>query len=255
MLLRNKTKKETVEKGSPSREIQTPEGKTAERERYSLAYTQLAIDRIVDDLKKSGGERLTEADTCNRLVLPFFQAFGWNTSNELWHCQFAVGGSRRHVDYAFSKNGHGWAYIEAKRLLFKNIDSNKNFIKQISGYFNASPGAHLIILTNGEEYCFYSYGETTEICTTPFIKFNIRNIDVTGNASFLRHLFRNGYNIGDWSKYAEMSRALAEIRHSLRKAPDCLTKQHLIEKSFALLYPEYQEAERKELIGFFTAYS
>ena len=32
------------------------------------------------------------------------------------------------------------------------------------------------------------------------IRFNIRNIDVTGNATFLRHLFRNGYNIGDWPK-------------------------------------------------------
>ena len=159
------------------------------------------------------------------------------------------------MDYAFSTNGYGWTLIEAKKLNFKNIDRNKNFIKQIASYFNADPHAHLIILTNGEEYCFYSYGETTEICTTPFIKFNIRDIDVTGNATFLRHLFRNGYNIGDWSKYAEMSRALAEIRHSLRKAPESLTKQHLIEKSFALLYPEYQEPERKEIVGFFNSFT
>ena len=111
------------------------------------------------------------------------------------------------------------------------------------------------MLTNGEEYCFYSYGETAEVSTTPFIKFNLCDIDVTGNATFLRHLFRNGYNIGDWSKYAEMSRALAEIRHSLRKAPESLTKQHLIEKSFALLYPEYQEPERKEIVGFFNSFT
>ena len=80
------------------------------------------------------------------------------------------------MDYAFSTNGYGWTLIEAKKLNFKNIDRNKNFIKQIASYFNADPHAHLIILTNGEEYCFYSYGETTEICTTPFIKFNIRDI-------------------------------------------------------------------------------
>ncbi len=254
MLLRNKTKKETVEKGSPSREIQTPEDKTAERERYSLAYTQLAIDRIVDDLKKSGGERLTEADTCNRLVLPFFQAFGWNTANELWHCQFAVGGSRRHVDYAFSRTGHGFVFVEAKKLNFKNIDKNKNFIRQIEGYFNADKRAHLIILTNGEEYCFFSYGESTGISAVPFFKFNIRNIDLTGNAGFLRHLFRNSFNIGDWPQYAEMSRALAEIRHSLRKAPDSAGKQHVTDKAFSLLYPNLSDKERDEIIRFFTEF-
>jgi len=225
------------------------------RAEYTLEYVQIEIHRLVGEIDSCRRNSLTEADTCNRLILPFFHAFGWDPFSNLWKSQFPINGTRKHVDYAFSKNGNGWTLIEAKKLNFKNIDRNRNFIKQIVGYFNADPHAHLIILTNGEEYCFYSYGETTEICTTPFIRFNIRDIDVTGNATFLRHLFRNGYNIGDWSKYAEMSRALAEIKHSLRKASECSTKQHLIEKSFALLYPEYQEPERKEIIGFFNSFT
>ena len=225
------------------------------RHEYTLEYAQIDIHRIVLEIDHCNQIALTEADTCNKFILPFFRAFGWDPFSTVWRSQFPINNTRRHVDYAFSKNGHGWAFIEAKKINFKNIDRNKNFIKQITGYFNADPHAHLIILTNGEEYCFYSYGESTEISTTPFIRFNIRSIDVTANARFLGRLFRNQFNIGDWPKYAEMSRALAEIRHSLRNAPDSLTKQHLIEKSFALLYPEYQEPERKELIEFFTRYS
>ena len=225
------------------------------RAEYTLEYVQIEINRLVKEIDSVHSNSFNEADTCNRLILPFFHAFGWDPYSTFWKPQFAINGTRRHVDYAFSTNGYGWTLIEAKRLNFKNIDKNKNFIRQIASYFNADPNAHLIILTNGEEYCFYSYGETTEICTTPFIKFNLHDIDVTGNATFLLHLFRNGYNIGNWSKYAVMSRALAEIRHSLRNAPDSLTKEHLIEKAFALLYPDIPEAERKELLAFFTAFS
>ncbi len=233
--------------------VQTPPEKT--RAEYTLEYVQIEINRLVKEIDSVHSNSFNEADTCNRLILPFFHAFGWDPYSTFWKSQFAINGTRRHVDYAFSTNGYGWTLIEAKRLNFKNIDKNKNFIRQIASYFNADPHAHLIILTNGEEYCFYSYGETAEVSTTPFIKFNLCDIDVTGNATFLRHLFRNGYNIGDWPKYAEMSRALAEIKHSLRKAPESLTKQHLIEKSFALLYPEYQEPERKEIVGFFNSFT
>ena len=233
--------------------VQTPPEKT--RAEYTLEYVQIEINRLVKEIDSVHSNSFNEADTCNRLILPFFHAFGWDPYSTFWKSQFAINGTRRHVDYAFSTNGYGWTLIEAKKLNFKNIDRNKNFIKQIASYFNADPHAHLIILTNGEEYCFYSYGETTEICTTPFIKFNIRTLDLTGSAKPLSHLFYNNFNIADWPKLAEMSRALAEIRHSLRNAPESLTKQHLIEKSFALLYPECQEPERGELIGFFTQFS
>ena len=238
-------------KKSPLLPESAPEKTRAE---YTLEYAQIEIHRIVSEIDSCNKKALNEADTCNRFILPFFRAFGWDSYSTVWRSEYSINGTHRHVDYAFSKNGHGWTLIEAKRLNFKNIDRNKNFIKQIVGYFNADPHAHLIILTNGEEYCFYSYGESTEISTTPFIKFNIRNIDVTGNAKFLSRLFRNQFNIGDWSKYAEMSRSLAEIKHSLRKAPESLTKQHLIEKSFVLLYPEIQEPERSELLAFFNLF-
>lgn len=233
---------------------QTPE-KT--RSEYSLAYAQIDINKIVALLDSSDSKNMTEADTCQHFILPFFQAFGWNSGHTHWRSQFRIGRSYKHVDYAFSKQGNSWAFIEAKRIGIKNIGQNKNFIRQISGYFNTSPGAHLIILTNGEEYCFYSYGdeENAEICTVPFLRFNIRQIDLTGSARPLCHLFYNDFTLSDWPKYAGMSRALAEIRHALRHAPDSLSKQHIIEKSFALLYPELEETERNEWLMFFTVYS
>ncbi len=242
-------------KKKPSRQFtpETPSDKT--RSEYSLEYAQMNIKKIIALIDSSDIKSLTEADTCQHFILPFFQTFGWSPGNTLWRSQFRIGHSYKHVDYAFSKQGNGWSYIEAKRIGMKNIGRNKNFIKQISGYFNASPGAHLIILTNGEEYCFYSYGESTEICTTPFVRFNIRSIDLTGSARPLRHLFYNNFHMADWPKYAEMSRALAEIRHALRHAPDSLSKESIIEKSFTLLYPHLDEAQRKEWIAFFTEFS
>lgn len=224
---------------------------------YSLAYAQMAVQDIITriDHFTVPKNEINEANTCEHFVLPFFRAFGWDSDFAYWSAQHHIEGTNRHVDYAFSTTGHGWAYIEAKRLRFKHIDQNHNFIKQIAGYFNAVKDAHLIILTNGEEYCFYSYGENVEIRTTPFIRFNIRHIDLTSNAAFLRHLFIQNFHISDWPKYAEMSRSLAEIRHSLRHAPDTLGKKDVTEKSFALLYPDMDEAERKEVIQFFTTFS
>lgn len=222
----------------------------------SLKSVQYNINRIIENINNFSIplDNVNEGNTCDHFVLPFFKAFGWGTDYTYWSTEHRIKDSNKHVDYAFSKNGHGWVYVEAKRIRFKNIDKNKNFIKQVEGYFNAAPGAHLLILTNGEEYCFYSYGGNMSISTTPFIKFNIRNLDLTGNGTFLRHLFINQFNIGDWPKYAEMSRSLSDIQYALRKAPDTLSKQNLINKSFELLYPDLNEDERNEAIRFFTTY-
>ena len=64
----------------------------------------------------------------------------------------------------------------------------------------------------------------------------------------------NQFNIGDWPQLAEKSRALADIKYSLRNAPDSLTKQNNIERSFALLYPDMDVSQRKELIDFFNLF-
>lgn len=222
----------------------------------SLKYAQLDINKIIERMDHFviPLKAVNEGNTCNQFVLPFFKAFGWGSDYTYWSTEYRIPNTNKHVDYAFSTNGHGWAYVEAKRIRYKNIDKNKNFTKQVTGYFNAAPCAHLIILTNGEEYCFYSYGDDVEIRTIPFIKFNIHDIDLTGNATFLRHLFIRNFHIGDWPKYAEMSRALAEIQHALRRAPDTLGKQNLIQKSFALLYPGLSEEEQDEALQFFTQF-
>lgn len=230
-------------------------------EMESLKYAQYDLNNLVATLDVFKNERdlndkplnHTESNTCSKVILPFLHIFGWkeNGPNQ-WSSQHRIEGSRRHVDYAFSRN-HGWVYLEAKSIDEKNL-SKKKFLNQIAGYFNDAPNAHLIILTNGEEYRFYSYGEHMGISTTPFIKFNIHNLDLTGKGSFMRHFFRNYFNIGDWPKYADMSRSLSDIQHALRKAPDTLGKQHLINRSFELIYPNMDEDERNEAIQFFSTY-
>lgn len=222
-----------------------------------LNYTQPKINQIIQTMDHFTIplNKATEGDTCAHFILPFFQAFGWGSGSYThWHAEHRIPNTSQHVDYAFSQTGNGWAYIEAKRILYKNIDKNPTFVKQIKKYFNEVPDAHLIILTNGEEYCFYSYGDNDDVSTTPFIKFKIREINLTGNATFLRYLAAGKFRIGDWPKYAEMSRFLAEIQHSLRRAPDTSTKRRLIEASFSLLYPNMNPDERNEAFQFFMRF-
>lgn len=231
--------------------------KITDMEIESLKYAQYDLNKLIIELDnfKEKDPNHTVSNTCNKVILPFLRIFGWKENGpNRWSSQHRIGDSLMHVDYAFSCAEHGWIYLEAKGINEKNIANRKKFIAQIEKYFNAAPSAHLIILTNGEEYCFYSYGSDIEINTTPFIKFNIRDLDLTGNATFMRHFFRNYFNIGDWPKYAEMSRSLSDIQHTLYRAPDTLSKKHLIHKSFELLYPDIDEAERNEIINFFTVY-
>ncbi len=224
-------------------------------ESESLRYAQITINKIVQRIdSEKQKSKINEAQTCDRFVLPFLDAFGWNPNYPYWFSQFKIENTRMHADYAFSKMGHGWVFVEAKRIGVKNLDKNKECQKQITKYFNSCSGAHLIILTNGEEYCFYSYGEETEIQPKPFIKFNIRKLDLTGNGTFLRHLFINKFNIGDWPKYANMSHTMSNIIYTLRNAPESRDKQHIVNKTFSLLYPELSEIERCEIIRFFEAY-
>lgn len=228
--------------------------KISAMEMESLRYAQLNIKKIINciDSEVVSLRTIPEAQTCDRYILPFLNAFGWNPRIPYWYSQYKIG--RMHADYAFSRGGHGFVFVEAKRIGIKKLDKNKECQEQIARYFNNCPNAHLLILTNGEEYCFYSYGETTHISTTPFVKFNIRNLDLTNSATFLRHFFISEFNIGSWSKYADMSRSLTDIQYALRKAPDTLGKQNLIHKSFELLYPDLDEDECNEAIRFFTTY-
>lgn len=231
--------------------------KITDLEMESLKYAQHNLNELTTELDKFKHQNPnhTESNTCDKIILPFLRIFGWKENGpNRWSSQHRIYDSRMHVDYAFSRTDHGWVYLEAKGIDEKNISTKKKFITQIEKYFNAAPSAHLIILTNGEEYCFYSYGADIGVNTVPFIKFNIHKLDLTGNATFMRHFFRNYFNIGDWPRYADMSRSLSEIKHTLRKAPDTLGKQHLIHRSFELIYPDMDEDERNEAIRFFSTY-
>lgn len=224
-------------------------------EMESLRYAQIAINKIVQRINgEKQKSKINEAQTCDRFILPFLASFGWSPNYPYWFSQYKVGNTRMHADYAFSRTGYGFVFVEAKRIGIRKLDENKKCQEQIAKYFIASPGAHLVILTNGEEYYFYSYGFGMEIQPKPFIKFNIHDLDLIHNGTFLRHLFANKFSIGNWPKYADMSRSLADIEYALRKAPDSLSKQNLINKSFTLLYPDLDEDERNEAIRFFTTY-
>lgn len=224
-------------------------------EMESLRYAQIAINKIVQRINgEKQKSKINEAQTCDRFILPFLATFGWTPNCPYWFSQYKIGNTRMHADYAFSRNGHGFVFVEAKRIGIRNLDENKDCQDQIAKYFSACPGAHLVILTNGEEYYFYSYGDDTEIQPKPFIKFNIHSLDLINTGTFLQHLFINKFNIGNWPKYADMSRSLTDIQYSLRKAPDTLGKKNLIHRSFELLYPDLDEDERNKAIRFFTTY-
>ena len=66
--------------------VQTPPEKT--RAEYTLEYVQIEINRLVKEIDSVHGNSFNEADTCNRLILPFFHAFGWDPYSTFWKSHF-----------------------------------------------------------------------------------------------------------------------------------------------------------------------
>lgn len=132
------------------------------------------ISKKVEKLKENV---LTEEATKNAFIMPFIQALGYDVSNPLEVVpEFTadIGKDGEKVDYAIlNKQKQPIILIECKKI---GTELNRSNEGQLSRYFHALE-TKFAILTNGEEYRFYSDIEkSNKMDTKPFLVFNITKI-------------------------------------------------------------------------------
>jgi hypothetical protein len=118
-----------------------------------------------------------EETTKQALIIPFMQVLGYDTSNPLEvQPEFVASWGEKkdqRVDFAIFKNKEPIIFIEAKPV-------NENLVKydaQLAQYFNAFSDTKFGILTNGEEYRFFTDIQKQNVMDkTPFLIVNLSNL-------------------------------------------------------------------------------
>jgi hypothetical protein len=128
-----------------------------------------------------------EQTTKTALIIPFIQLLGYDISEPL-EVQPEFGapwGEKKdqRVDFAILKNGKPIIFIEAKPV---NVDLVK-YDAQLAQYFNAYNETKFGIVTNGEEYRFFTDTQKPNVMDkTPFLTVNISKL----KESDFKHLLR-----------------------------------------------------------------
>ncbi|MCY3595659.1 MAG: type I restriction endonuclease, partial [Bacteroidetes bacterium] len=101
---------------------------------------------------------ISEAKTEAFFVRPFLRSLGYESSNpELVDPQYLADPhdiKTGKVDYALLRNGEPIIFVEAKKL-HQSLDTPET-INQIKRYFNNVLEVDFVILTNGNEYRFFT---------------------------------------------------------------------------------------------------
>ena len=144
-----------------------------------------------------------EEQTKHSLILPFFQALGFNVYNPHevrpeYFADFALKPTRR-VDYALYTKGEVSIFVECKAV---DVDV-EDHQGQLALYFNSTPSVRLGIITNGILYRFYTDLRLEHVMdSSPFFEFNISSF-TEREAELLKAFTKDAFNSQAVSKYAE----------------------------------------------------
>lgn len=133
------------------------------------------IYSLSDKVKRNKEHCKSEEAVKTSLVMPFFIALGFDTTDPLEVMPEATRDIRKkkgkceRVDYVIRNNEKDIMIVECKHWQ-ENLD---NHVEQLRSYYNASD-AKVGILTNGLEYRFYSECENSaDMDTEPFFIFDM----------------------------------------------------------------------------------
>lgn len=160
----------------------------------------------------------SEEATKNALIMPFLRVLGYNVFNpqEVVPEYIADVGIKKgeKVDYAIFKDGKLAIIIECKAF---GVDLNKSYyIDQLYRYFSVTETS-IGILTNGEEYRFYTdIEEKNKMDQKPFMIFNVLNIQESLIPE-LKRLSKTDFNIGNITTSATDLKFTKEIKNILKK--------------------------------------
>lgn len=174
------------------------------------------IGKRVEQLKPSIG---TEEATKTSLIMPFFQTLGFDIFNPIEFVpEFTadVGIKKgEKVDYAIVLNGLPVILIEAKSIN-ENLSNHDSQLFRYFGTTNAKFG----ILTNGEEYRFYTDLEVqNKMDSEPFLTLNITDIK-SNQFSELSKFHKENFDIDKITSSASELKYLGSLKDFLGKQFD-----------------------------------
>ncbi len=136
------------------------------------------ITKHIDHVRKMGTLCTTEETTKQALILPFldilgFSAFDPRKVRAEYQADFVGAKYGERVDYALFCNEVPVMFIEAKGYNEK-LD---NHCPQLSRYFNATPEVSISIITNGQEWRFFTDLDNKNVMDeAPFLTINFSDL-------------------------------------------------------------------------------
>lgn len=133
--------------------------------------------KLSDKIDRSKKDIKNEEATKHSLIVPLIRELGYvDVPSEVdyeFNCGINNRGDNRRIDIVLKQEGRVAIMVECKDLSV-NLD---NCADQLNYYFYAVQGARIAVLTNGEEYRFFSDMDVRErMDKEPFLAFNIHNV-------------------------------------------------------------------------------
>ena len=141
-----------------------------------------SIDELQKKYENFKGKRLGERRTEAKFIEPFLDFLGYNVHNDtksyLVQPQYIIDHKAKKpykVDYAIlKKNGKPTIFVEGKPL-DENLDQ---YHSQLKKYFNVNKDVEFAIITNGNEYQFYTdIEDKNQLDEKPFLRFCLKEIN------------------------------------------------------------------------------
>ncbi len=173
------------------------------------------IRAIAAKIEKSSALVQTEEATKNAFVMPFISALGYDVfdPSEVTPELVADVGTKKgeKIDYAILIDGKPAMLFECKSF-GKNLDNEH--ASQLFRYFSVSE-ARIAILTNGNEYRFFSdLDDTNKMDSKPFLVFRISDFDETLIPE-LKRLSRSSFDLESVLSTANELKFMREIKSLL----------------------------------------
>lgn len=176
------------------------------------------LKSLAEKAKKENQKReLTEEATKMGLVAPMLRLLGYDVFDVSEVCPEYNAAYGRHkdakVDYAILRDGRPVILVECKPIGEQNLDK---WTSQLFQYFAAVPEAKFAILTNGNEYRFYTDLEKEHIMDEhPFLRFVLT--DITEAQTVALEKFKNGFDPNGILSDAEQMKSRNQIADYLSK--------------------------------------
>ena len=178
------------------------------------------ISALQNNYEKYKNNKIGERTTESWFIEPFLDILGYDVREpKLVKPQYRIDPNAKNadkVDYAILKDGKPIIFVEGKPL----DDDLDKYHSQLKKYFNLESNVNIGILTNGNEYQFYTdIKDKNQLDEEPFLTFCLEEID-DEIIELLPRFSVNEYNIVELKKLAIKIKHLSTLEKQLKDPDD-----------------------------------